>query len=95
MADAGVPWRSGPRLDGTSPGPAGQICCPGKPSGDGGREGWSGQTSLPERLVLPYVHMFVHAVLQTPWGSFPLNALPLWAFSSRPAHMLPFLSLTP
>ena len=100
MADAGVPRRSGPRLDGTSPGPAEQICCPGKPSDDwggvAGRVGRAGQAKLlfGKDLCFSSAHLYPCRHSNTPWLLSTESDLALRAFSSRPAHMLPVLSLT-
>lgn len=57
--------------------------------------GRSSETSLLGRRVLPCVHTSTQPFLKHPRGSFPLDqVLPSGSFSSRPAHMLPVLTLT-
>lgn len=94
MADAGVPRRSGPCLNGTSPRPAGQICSPDKASGAGEKAGEAKLLFRKDLCFSTCTALFM-PFLKHPCSSFPLSQImPSTPFSLRPAHMLPVLTLT-
>lgn len=81
----GVPPRSGPCLDGTSPRPAGQTRWPGKASSDR-EEAGSGQLLFRKDSHFPAATPLPTPSLRYSLGSFlPSQILPSGPFTSRPS----------